>query len=276
MSIDQSHPTLVDGYRILELLGSGGEAHVYRAQHPRLPLEVAIKLSKRVPDAKWPSTLRFEGELLSQRSHPCICGVRDIGEFEEKPYLVLDLVRGHSLEHAFESSKLTWKQFATCLMGIASGVGDLHSADIFHLDLKPLNIVMDEAYHAVIIDFGRSKTGAMCQAAIGTSSDRISGTLCYMAPEQATHDYASVGPETDIFGLGGIMYRFLCGTTPYPSARLAEMMTRLEAGNYDRERLDACEAPVEVKSLVQGCLKADPNDRFPSAEALSQAIAMTM
>src|SRR5438105_10788645 len=188
-------------YRISALIGEGGMGAVYRAHDPRLGRDVAIKLSKEQ------FTDRFEREAraIAALNHPNICHIYDVGP----NYIVMEYVEGSRIRPADDPRKLI--QLA---IQVADGMSAAHMAGIVHRDLKPDNILVTREGRVSILDFGLAKAlNRDCsedRTMAGTDPGTVVGTAAYMSPEQARGD-AVVGPQSDQFSFGLILYELLAG-----------------------------------------------------------------
>ncbi len=264
-----SLPT-IGRYAVLGTLGSGGQADVYRAVHPTLPIEVAIKLSRSAIDTRTRDALREEASILCDLDHPNIARVRDFDFHQGRPFMVLDFVRGRSLAQVAASENLSNDAITKLMTKLADAMAYAHARGVVHRDLKPENVVIDASGEPKIIDFGMSRL----QTGFGgdnRSADEISGTLVYMAPEQAVGITANTDHRVDIFALGAILYRLLVGKTPYqPTRSQGELLREVRAGRWDTVSLDAASAPEHVKQACRRAMSVTKESRYQTAAEFLQ------
>ena len=261
----------VGKYRIISCLGEGGQASVYRAVHPVMEREVIIKLSRRATkETGLRQRLVEEGRMLAQLDHPGLARVHDLDFHEGRSYLVLEFVQGRSLSQYIKDSPMSPREAARIVAAIARALSEAHRRGIVHRDIKPENILIDADGRARLIDFGiASMRDAWVEG--GAEFGEISGTLEFMAPEQARGD-ATVGPRSDLFSLGAVIYKLLTGKAPFEGTTIGECLDRAQRCDFDRSALSTRSIP---RALARICLKAmqpDPEDRFTSSDQLAGAL----
>ena len=259
-------PDRIGKYEILYHLGSGGQGDVFLAFDEDLQTPVAIKRFSDTNGAEV-EAFRSEAHKLVLLNHPNIVKVHGVHRNENSNYIVLEYAFGRALT---KTSKLPPSDAANLVRKLADAVDYMHRRDICHLDLKPSNIIVDDLSNPKIIDFGLSLHRLMW-----TNEDRIPrirGTLEYMAPEQATGDVRALTPQTDVFGLGAILYRLLTGKPLYERMSQEEVFQCIGQCDFDREALKSCDIPTELADICYRCLSRSPEDRFQSAADLSQAL----
>ena len=212
----------IGAYEVVHELARGGMGVVYLARDLALGRQVALKLLGRATPE---SRARFarEVEALGRLQHPAIVSVHAAGEDEGRPYLVLDYVRGQSLDQRLErAGPLTINEALDLMEPLTSAVEAAHAAGILHRDLKPANVLLDEAGRPRLTDFGLARLRA--EASQLSQTGQVSGTPGYWAPEQARGDQQQVGPATDVYGLGATLYACVSGAPPIRGGSLAEAM----------------------------------------------------
>ncbi|QEG43830.1 serine/threonine-protein kinase [Roseimaritima ulvae] len=265
-------PLRIGRYTVVQCLGKGGQGAVYRAVHPRLPLELAIKISAHTVDAAAHQALQDEAQILCELEHPHIARVRDLDFDSGRPFLVLDYIRGRSLDELLTSGQPSREQLVQWLASVASAIDYAHRRGILHLDLKPGNIVIDEKDTAKVIDFGMARMrGAWSDSSL--EADGISGTLSYMSPEQASGRAQKIGSRSDVFALGAILYRILTGQPPFRGSSVSETLASVRECRFDADRLEALEAPRYLIEACRQAMQPDPANRFASAKAFAEAVA---
>ncbi len=205
----------VSGYRVEGVLGHGGMGIVYRAWHLRLDRAVALKMLLAGPYARPEERERFlrEAQAVAALRHPNIVQVHDVGEVDGRPYFTMELVEGGDLAEQIQGVPQPARQAADLVATLADAVHAAHQSGIVHRDLKPSNILLTEDGTPKVTDFGLARRlegdGGL------TLSGAPLGTPSYMAPEQARGDKDAIGPATDVYALGAILYELLTGRPPF-------------------------------------------------------------
>lgn len=257
-------PQKIGRYTVIGLLGKGGQSVIYRAVHPSLPIELAIKVSKRPIDPAGRSTILQEAAILCDLDHDNIAKIRDLDFHEGCPYLALDLIRGRSLAELLADHSVSTKQAIVYLQTVAQAIDYAHGRGVLHLDLKPENLVIDEKHSPRVIDFGLSKIRGIWQDR-SQEIDSITGTFGYMAPEQAIGKSDQITHASDVFALGAILYRILVGNAPFTGRTESEVLRAVRACQFDREALTKLDVPKRFVSTCLKAMSASPHDRFHSA-----------
>jgi serine/threonine protein kinase len=260
-------------YQILEQLGKGGMATVYKARDTRLDRFVAIKVIRI--DQFAPSMLdemlkRFEREAkaLAQLSHPNIVHVHDYGEYQGAPYLVMEYLPCGTLAHR-PSALMPWQQAIHILLPIAQALTYAHQHNIVHRDIKPGNILLTENDLPMLSDFGIAKilgnsgTGTITDAGMGI------GTPEYMAPEQWT---GQAGPQSDIYSLGVVLYELVTGHKPYTADTPAGIMIKQIQEPLPPPRQFVPGLPEDLENVLMKALERQPEDRYHSMSEFAQAL----
>ncbi|MFE6332152.1 protein kinase [Streptomyces sp. NPDC057798] len=249
-------------YRLDDLLGRGGAADVYEGMDLRLRRPVAVKVFR--PDGAADTEERFdsEGRLLAQLQHPGLITVYDCGRDEATPFLVMELVRGTTLRRRITTAPLAPAQACRIGAALASALAHVHRAGVVHRDVKPANILLDEAGVPRLTDFGISRL-------LGTTAHTVTGALvgtaAYMAPEQVLGRGA--GPAADIYSLGLVLIECVKGELEYDGAPLEAAIARLH-----RPPVMPTDIPAPLVDLLEAMTDADENRR-PDARACERALA---
>ena len=260
-------------YELLERLGEGGMGVVYRARQVSLDREVAMKLLSAGPWASKDFIARFEREAqnAARMQHPNIVTVYEVGSSEGVHWFSMRLVRGESLAAKLHrGERFSPKAVASLLRTIAEAVDYAHNLGVLHLDLKPANVLLDEAGTPYVADFGLARR---LENALAIQNDEVSGTPAYMAPEQAQVRAHKLTAATDIWGLGAILYELLTGQPPFRGATAQQTVRLVLEGKVRSPRRWQPALPLDLEAVVLRCLRRDPGERYPSARALADDLA---
>jgi eukaryotic-like serine/threonine-protein kinase len=260
--------SLIGPYRIEGLLGEGGMGVVYRAFDPKLKRPVAIKLLPDLADAAARQRFQREARAVTALNHPHILTVYDVGELEERQYLVTEWVDGGTLRSWAAAEKRSWRQIIDLLVGVADGLATAHEAGIIHRDIKPENILIAKNGYAKLADFGLAKLfqrdGDDTSTRIApTHPGIIAGTIGYMSPEQGSGN--TVDARSDIFSFGAVLYELCAGQRPFSGQSELEELQRIVHGTP--EPLGG-QTPLPLRIVVEKALEKDPADRYQTAREL--------
>ena len=211
-------PATFGDYELLEEIGRGGMGVVYRAVQKSLGRTVAIKMLLRRDLASPADLLRFrsEAEAAAQLDHPGIVSIFEVGECDGHPFYSMQLVEGTTLAKRLRQGPLPAREAATLLAKVADAVQVAHTRGVLHRDLKPSNILIDGSGEPHVSDFGLAKRLEVEESVTHTGA--ILGTPCYMSPEQAAGSRGDVGPTSDVWSLGTILYQMLTGRPPFQAS----------------------------------------------------------
>lgn len=258
-------------YEILEPLGAGGMGEVYRARDTNLKREVAIKVLPEDlgGDADRLARLDREAHLLAALNHPNIATIHSLEEADGVRFLVLELIRGESLEAKIARGPLPLSEALDLARQVAKALEAAHGEGIIHRDLKPANVLVTPDDRAKVLDFGLAKTvnpqpdGVdMSQSPTATVADTqagvILGTAPYMSPEQVRG--MGVDERTDVWAFGCLLYEMLAGRRAFDRETVADTLAAILEGEPRWEALQAG-LPAVILPLLQGCLRKDPERR---------------
>jgi serine/threonine-protein kinase len=259
---------LAGRYALLDKVGEGGAAEVYRARDTRLDRIVAVKLLRRQYTYDEASRRRFEVEAraAARLSHPNIVDIYDFGETDDGTmYLAMRFIEGRSLKELIaRRGRLAPAEAIAIARQACAALTAAHAQGLVHRDVKPQNMMVDAKGNAHLTDFGVVK--ALSGPAL-TQSGMTFGTAAYLSPEQATGE--QVGPPSDIYALGCVMYEMLSGDPPFTGDNPAVVAYK-QVWEQPRPLHDvAPEVPPSLESIVMRCLQKDPARRYPTASALS-------
>jgi len=257
----------ISGFEVLELLGHGGMGAVYRARQVSLERDVALKVMLGGRFAAARSRERFvrEARTGGRLHHPNITHFYKSGEAEGLPYIVQEFVSGGTLADRIAGSAQPARESAELITILADTVHYAHQNDVIHRDLKPTNILLTEDGQPKIADFGLAK--ALDDDSSLTRTGDSAGTPPYMAPEQFTGN--AIGPWTDIYALGAILYELLTGRPPFAGKSSVEVFRNaLTDPPTAPTRLVAC-VPLDLEAICLKCLEKLPGNRYASAADLA-------
>jgi eukaryotic-like serine/threonine-protein kinase len=256
-------------YRLERRLGTGGMSEVWEAEDLELGRSVALK--RLGPEA---DPVRFEREARAAASlaHPNVNQLFDYGEWEGRPYMVLELLPGGSLENRLhEGQPLPDADAERLAREIAAGLAHAHARGLVHRDLKPANVLCDDEGHAKIADFGIARVGG---AGTLTEAGTLLGTAAYISPEQAAGEAAT--PASDVYSFGVILFRMLTGRLPFEADEPFELV-RLHRDAPPPPVADIRpDAPPRLAQLAEACLAKDPRDRPQDGAALVTVLGGTI
>ncbi len=265
----------VDRYHILEQLGRGGMATVYKASDTRLERNVAIKLIRK--EAFSPEVLdrvlkRFEREAkaLARLSHTHIINVFDYGEFENSPYLVMEYLPGGTLKEKL-GKPMPPIEAVRLLAPIAQALAHAHQEGIVHRDIKPSNILIDKNGAPKLTDFGIARILEMSGDSTALTGTGVGvGTPEYMAPEQGLGK--EVDARTDIYALGVVLYEMVTGTKPYQADTPMAVVVKHINDPLPRPSSIIPGMPVEVDHLLIKALAKEPENRYADMATFAKAL----
>jgi predicted Ser/Thr protein kinase len=265
---NQAQPDTIGRYRIVGELDRGGQAVVYRAIHPTLPRDLAIKIAHD-PCPIDQSLLKADAERLSELEHPNLVRVHDLDTHEGRPFVVMEFVRGNTLQQVADQARPSPRQAAEWVGAIARALAYVHRQGVVHQDIKPKNIMLDESGRPRLIDFGMARWR---HAWSGKRTGPSGGTLAFMAPEQARGETERIGAPSDIFALGGVLYFLLTGKSPFGGRTDRERWTRARQCDFDQSALRSKRIPRGLERIVLKAMAAQPEDRYGSAEEMAIAL----
>jgi predicted Ser/Thr protein kinase len=262
-------PMMVGKYRVIALIAESGQAFVYRGVHPALGLDVAIKLSRQpLHAAADRDRLLREGRLLAELDHPGLARVHDFDLHEGRPFLVMDYVRGRTLDQELREEGMSPRVAADRVASVADALAAVHRCGVIHHDVKPPNILIDVTGRPRLIDFGLAMLRSAWTDETAPAGS-VWGSAPFMAPEQARGETARIGPQTDLFALGAVLYYLLVGQPPFAGTRFEDVLERARRCDWDREALRTARVPRRLKAICARALSAEPEQRYRRAEDLA-------
>jgi tetratricopeptide (TPR) repeat protein len=260
----------IPGYEILGELGHGGMGVVYWAWQTGLHRPVALKaiLAGAHANALQLARFRVEAEAVARLQHANIVQIHDIGEHEGRPYFALEYVDGGSLARQLNGTPWPVDRAASLVETLAQAIDHAHRQGIVHRDLKPANVLLTKDGQAKITDFGLAKILVGGGPAV-TQTGAILGTPSYMAPEQAGAQTTGIGPVTDVYALGAILYQLLTGRPPFQAATPLETVLQVQHDEpVSPSRLQP-KLPRDLTTICLKCLDKEPGRRYASAQAVA-------
>jgi eukaryotic-like serine/threonine-protein kinase len=259
----------VPGYEIIAEIGRGGMGVVYKARHVRLNRLVALKMILAGAHASPDQITRFhlEARAVAQIQHPGIVQIHDDGDHEGLPYFSLEFVPGGSLAQSIGGKPQPPQAAATMVMTLCRAMAEAHARGIIHRDLKPANVLLTLDGKPKITDFGLAKE--MEGDSEQTRSGAIMGTPSYMAPEQAWGQTHEIGPLSDQYALGVILYEMLVGRPPFQGGKALETLELVRSQEPVPPTRLQPKVPTDLETICLKALQKEPAKRFPDAAAMA-------
>ena len=253
---------LDDRYEILEIIGTGGMAVVYKARDHRLNRLVAVKILKDefARDEEFRRRFRAEGEAVAMLSHPNIVQVYDVSASDSANYIVMELIDGISLKQYMEKKGvLNWKETLHFAMQIAKGLEHAHSRGIIHRDIKPHNVMVLKNGSVKVMDFGIARV----MSKSNTLTKEALGSVHYISPEQAKGGHTD--NRSDIYSLAVVMYEMMTGRPPYDGeSPVAVAIQHINGGAPLPSTLNP-NIPRGLEQIIMKGMALEVNDRYVSA-----------
>ncbi len=269
----------VPGFEILGVLGEGGMGVVYKARQHGLNRLVALKTIHRrfAADTQLRARFRREAEAVARLKHPHTVEVHAWGEHDGVPYFVLEFCGGGNLHARVKGQPQAPVEAARLVEKLARAVQAAHEADIIHRDLKPANILLQPAGDEPalntpwgipkVADFGLCRT--LGEDVWRTTEGALAGSPTYMAPEQAEGRARDIGPATDVWALGAILYELLTGRPPFGGRNLPKILHAVCSEEPPRPRALLPGVPEKLEAICLRCLRKQAAERYPTAQALA-------
>jgi serine/threonine-protein kinase len=259
----------IPGYEVEAVLGHGGMGVVFQARHLRLERPVAVKMLLAGAYAEPREKERFqrEAQAVARLRHPNVVQIHDIGDADGRPYFTMELVDGGSLAQKLTGQPQPAREAAELVATLAGAVQAAHACGIVHRDLKPANVLLSADGTPKIGDFGLARR--LDDGAGLTRTGDVVGTPSYMAPEQARGRPDAVGPATDIYALGAILYELLTGRPPFRAETAVVTLQQVLAEEPVPPSRSNPRVPPDLETICLKCLEKEPGNRYPTAADLA-------
>ena len=256
--------TIADRYEILEKIGTGGMADVYKAVDNKLSRNVAVKVLKQEfsENENFVSKFRVEAQAAAGLMHPNVVNVYDVGEEADIYYIVMELVEGITLKKYIEKkARLSFEEAVSIAIQVGMGIEAAHEKHIIHRDIKPQNIIISLAGKVKVTDFGIAKA-----ATSNTITSNVMGSVHYTSPEQARGGYSD--EKSDIYSLGVTMFEMLTGRVPFNGETTVAIAIKHIQEPMPSPRDFVPEIPYSLEDIVLKCCEKSPDRRYQNMQEL--------
>ncbi len=262
-------PADFGSYELLEEIGRGGMGVVYKARQHGLDRIVAVKmiLAGYLASAEHVRRFHDEARAAAQLRHPHIVHIHEVGQCHGQHYFAMEYIDGISLAERIARGRVELNTAVRLVEQVARAVQHLHDHGIVHRDLKPSNILLDAEGRPYVTDFGLAKF--LVSDSKATATGVIAGTPSYMSPEQAAGQNAQLGPQSDVYSLGAILYELLTGQPPHRRETALDTLLQVLGSDPAPPRQLNRRIPRELEWICLKCLARSPADRYPSAAELA-------
>jgi tRNA A-37 threonylcarbamoyl transferase component Bud32/HAMP domain-containing protein len=263
----------VGRYQVLERLGEGAMASVYKAYDPGIGRSLVIKFlhAELCQDAQYRMRFLREAKAAGMLSHPNIVTVFDVGEIEGRPYIAMELVDGGPLSDLLKDGEtLAVRDVLNMGMQLASALDYAHRNGVYHRDIKPSNVIRLSAGNTIkLADFGIAHMASR-EVDGHTRAGTVMGTPHYMSPEQAAGE--KVDARSDLWALGVILYQMLCGQKPFDAENIVTLIYRISKDTPKPITEFRKDVPLALRRVIARCLNKQPEKRFQSGQELVDAL----
>jgi cephalosporin-C deacetylase-like acetyl esterase len=270
-------------YRIVDMLGAGGMGEVYLAEDTRLGRQVAIKVlpEQFFGDSHAQERFQREARAASALNHPHICTIYDVGEVDQHPFMVMELLKGQTLRDRMLSSNFSKEELLGIAVQIADALATAHAGGIVHRDIKPANIFITERGDAKVLDFGLAKLSRGETAEADTRTQTVAredltrpgttlGTIAYMSPEQVLG--SAIDGRSDLFSFGVVLYEMATGKVPFAGDTLGSIFDQIIHRAPEPPVNLNPELPQALETVISRCLQKDRQARPASADEVRDAL----
>jgi WD40 repeat protein/predicted Ser/Thr protein kinase len=259
-------------YELLAEIARGGMGVVYQARQVSLNRIVAVKmiLAGRFAGPQAVQRFRAEAAAAARLQHPNVVAIHEVGEQDGQQYFSMDYIEGKNLAEIVRENPLVPKHAAAYLKIIAEAIQCAHQQGILHRDLKPSNVLIDRFDQPRITDFGLAKQlESGCEF---TRTGQVLGSPNFMPPEQAAGRHAEVGPRSDLYSLGAMLYHLLTGRPPFQGATVQEVLLQVKGAEPIGPRRLNPGVPVDLETICLKCLEKEPTRRYTTAQELAEEL----
>ena len=257
----------IAGYELVGLIGAGGMGEVYKAYDKKLDRPVALKLLPLhlTDNPDWLRRFRAEAKAASSLNHPHILVVHDIGEFQGRPFIVMEFVEGQTLRERVDAGSVAVKDAIGIAIQVASALAASHARGIVHRDIKPENVMLRPDGYVKVLDFGLARQMAAPEAGTLTATEpgTLIGTLRYMSPEQSRGEAAHA--PSDVFSLGLLLFEMVTGRHPFHADSTIGVLHGIQSSAPGPS-----DAGPELDNLLVEMLQKDPRVRPPAADVVAR------
>jgi len=265
-------------YRIIERIGRGGMATVFRAHDPQIGRDVALKFlhASLCEGDDYRARFLQEARAAGGLSHPNIVTVHDVGEIEGRPYMAMEMLSGITLAEELEHAKtIPVRDAVVMAIQLARALDYAHGKGIVHRDIKPANVMRLKGSRTIkVTDFGIAHIDDSGESTLRTRAGDVLGTPQYMSPEQTRGE--KLDGRSDLFSAGIVLYQMIVGHRPFRGDSLVAVATKIaneEAPPIDKQRADV---PASLRRVVDRCLAKNPEQRFQSGAEFAEALAKVL
>lgn len=263
---------LGDRYEILEKVGSGGMADVFKGKDHKLNRFVAVKVLKDefVEDKNFVRKFKEEAQAAAGLAHPNIVNVYDVGDEQNINYIVMELVEGITLKTYIEKKgRLTVKEATSIAIQVGAGLEVAHNNQIVHRDIKPQNIIISREGKVKVTDFGIAKS-----VSSNTNTSDAMGSVHYTSPEQARGGYSDA--KSDIYSLGIVMYEMVTGRVPFDGETTVVVAVKHLQEDIVSPRVYASDIPVSLEHIILKCTEKSPDRRYANVAELTADLKQSL
>jgi hypothetical protein len=257
-------------YQVVEPLGEGGMAAVYKAYQPAMDRYVALKILPRhfAKDPQFSGRFQQEARILARLQHPHILPVFDFGQVDDYAYIVMPFIESGTLTHLMRGQPLPWDQIRRIVSQVGDALDYAHTRGLIHRDVKPSNVLIDERSNCLLMDFGLAK---LIEGSIHlTHTGAIMGTPAYMSPEQGLGQ--KLAARSDIYSLGVILYELATGRVPYQAETPMAVVIKHIHDPLPPPRTFNAALPDTLERVILKSLAKNPEDRFATAGEMVKAL----
>ena len=265
----------VGRYQILEKLGEGAMATVYKAYDPGIDRPLVIKFlhAELSRDAEYRMRFLREGKAAGILTHPNIVTVFDVGEIEDRPYIAMELLDGVPLNELLKDNRLALREVLDVGIQLANALDYAHSKGIFHRDVKPSNIIRLSGSGTIkLADFGIAHLPSA--GADRTQAGTVMGTPHDMSPEQALGE--KIDARSDLWAVGVILYQLVSGRRPFEADTIVTLLYRIANDSPTPVAEVYGDAPASLRRIIARCLNKQPDKRFQSGKELADALTKVL